>query len=311
VNAPSLVAGYPHIAPHELARVVLRESGQGDRDAVNPAQILEDLQLDHLSADLEREFSQELRNRASPDKPIAVLSVPDRIIATDPSLSDTAARFAVLHEIAHYLLPHHRHSLYLCGTHGMSASTRLILEREANSLAADLLFQGDRFALDASSHAPTAASMRLLAHKYRASTQLTVRRMVQCSGMACMLAILTREPGSPALDPDALPSWHVTDCVASAAFAARHFARLTGPIPHAIAQRVAAMGDDHGTSVIDDLHISQGLHATAVADAASGAARDAGTSPRVHFRCELFRDGDQLLAILTPPTPHRRYHRSR
>jgi hypothetical protein len=327
VNASPLIAGHPKISAHELARVVLQESGQGDRDAVNPAQILAYLQLDHVSADLERELSQELRNCASPHKPIAMLSIPDRFIATDSGLTTTAARFAVLHEISHYLLHHHRHSLYLCGTQGMSARTRLIYEREANDLATQLLFQGDRFALDANSHAPSATSIRLLARTYKASAEATARHMFTLSGAACMLAILTRDTGPHSLDPDVLPSWCVTDCVPSPSFAARHFDQLSGSVPRAIAQRVADLGHDpdHSTSVTDEIDIGpDGAAQPQPATAPPGAAQPrltttpaaAATHPphastHRRLRCELFRDGDQLLAILTPPTPHRRYRRAR
>ena len=47
-----------------------------------------------------------------------------------------------------FVLPHHEHSLYVCDDIGLSPATRLVFEKEAGEFAADLLFLGDRFALD-------------------------------------------------------------------------------------------------------------------------------------------------------------------
>ena len=60
-----------------------------------------------------------------------------------------SACFSVLHEIGNYVLPHHEHALYVCDDVGLSFATRLVMEKEANEFAANLLFLGDRFSVEA------------------------------------------------------------------------------------------------------------------------------------------------------------------
>lgn len=314
----TLHAGHPEIKPHEIARTVLRDSGQAERDAVNPAQILELLHLHHLSVDFAREFTAGIRHRMSAAHPRAMLSAPDRLIATDAALPDTHTRFAVLHEIAHYLLPHHHHALYVCDDLGMSARTHLILEQEANALASDLLFQGDRFSVEANSRAPTAAGATALAMKYRASLEATARRIAQKSVDPCMMVLfgqgqahglgqaqgdgerLAQAPASGdwagppqranPLDPDAPPTWSVRYCVPSPAFAMRHFSLIGGSPPPSLTARLTGSGRASARSAIDEIDLTPAAMAP--------------THRR--FRIELFPSADDLIAFITPAAACRR-----
>ena len=296
---PTLRPGHLEIQPHEIARTVLRESGQSERDAVNPAQILAYLKLHHLSVDFAREFPAELRHRMSAAQPRAILSVADRIIATDSTLADTHTRFAVLHEIAHYLLPQHRHTLYVCDDLGMSARTRVTIEQEANSLAHELLFQGDRFSVDANDRPPTAAIVTALAQRYRASLEATASRIAQKSIAPCMMVMFAQGqgpaaappqvPSTPSLDPDAPPSWTVRYCVPSPAFATRHFSRISGSLPPALAARAAPHGRERTIAAVEEIDLPSA----------------AGVQTHRRFRCELLRSGDDLIALIMPAESRR------
>ena len=290
----ALHVGDPEIKPHEIARRVLIDSGQAAREAVNPAQILEHLELSHLSVDFAREFPAEIRHRMSPAHPRAMLSAADRLIATDAALSDTDTRFAVLHEIAHYLLPHHMHALYVCDDAGMSARTRLILEQEANSLAYDLLFQGDRFSIEANGLPPTAASVRTLAQKYRASLEATARRIAEKRIGPCMMVLFGQGdgPGTKSVDPDAPPSWTVRYCVPSPTFAMHHFRSIGGSAPPSLAARATALKAGRSGSSAEELDLGP----------------IAGDRTHQRFRCEIIRAADDLIALITPAGARR--HRS-
>ena len=248
-------ASYLEIEPRELVRYVLRESGQRQRDSANPADILELLGLRHVSFSFELELPEDAKATIGGARPRALISFEDRIVATDSELNENRTRFSVLHEVGHFVLPHHEHTLYVCDDVGLGFSSRLVMEKEASEFAADLLFLGDRFSLDANSRPISALSVKEFATKYRASFEATARRLVEKNFQPCMLAVFKKEPGQGIDDLNDQPSWSVRYCVASALFKTRYFERVSGTVPQEVAAAVTEPGRDIAESHIDEVSV--------------------------------------------------------
>lgn len=237
-------ANYLEIEPHELAAYLLRESGQFERECTNTAVLLDFLGLDYVSFDFDLELPQEAKQAVAGARPRALISFDDRLIATDANLDENPTRFSVLHEVGHFVLPRHEHSLYVCDDIGLSPATRLVFEKEASEFAAELLFLGDRFALEANSRPINAASVKELATKHGASFEATARRMVEKSFRPCMLVVFKKEPrqsGGALAQP---PIWSVRYCVASPTFKTRHFESISGTVPADVVPVVTSPGRD-------------------------------------------------------------------
>lgn len=272
-------ASYLAIEPHELVQFILAESGQCERDAVNPQQILDLLDLQHVPFDFSIEKPDAARETGS--TPRAILSFRDRLVGVDPNLSGNRARFSVLHEIGHYVLPSHQHMLFVCDDRGMSPSTRLQIEREANEFAADLLFQGGRFTLEANSQPITAATVKVLSEKYLASFEATARRIVERNFRPCMLVVFQNQKGQ--IDLDAVPIWSKKYTVASMPFRTKYFADLApGVVPSVVAGQVTMVGCDIADSVVTQVSIPS----------PDGQERA--------FRAEFFSNTYNIFCLLTP-----------
>lgn len=233
---------YLEIEPDELVRHLLRETGQEARDAVNPADLLAYLKLQHVSFSFETGLPSEVFREGA--RPRALLSFPDRLVATDSALMDKRARFSVLHEIGHYVLPAHEHALYLCDERGLNLQTRLDFEREANEFAAQLLFQGDRFTLEANSLPIAVKTVKALADKYQASYEATARRLVEQNVRPCMLIAFKEDDAEAKINTDLPPSWSTHYCIASARFRTGFFASVHARVPVEIATQLTLPGRD-------------------------------------------------------------------
>ena len=176
------------------------------------------LELKFASFDFQIELPEEAKASVGGGKPRALISFADRLVATDTELNESRTRFSVLHEIGHFVLPKHQHKLYLCDDQGLNLSARLVLEKEASEFAADLLFLGDRFSLEANSLPISALTVKELATKYRASFEATARRLVEKSFQSCMLVAFKQESAQSRIDVHQLPIWSVKYCIASPSF---------------------------------------------------------------------------------------------
>ena len=273
-------ASYLEIEPRELVHFLLKETGQYERDAINPSDLLKYLHLDYLPVDFDANLPLEVKPEVSRLR--ALLSFADRLVAVDESLSPRRRRFSVLHEVAHYVLPGHQHSLYLCDDLGMSARTRLTFEKEANEFAADLLFKGALLAVEAAGMAISVKTIVALGHKYDASFMATARRLVDKSVRPVMLVVFKSAADATQIDSDAVPVWEEHCCVASPVFKSRVFARVTGNVPADVASELLSPGRQIGESIVRD---------TAV----TGVRED-----RPPFRAEFFYNQYNILCLLTP-----------
>lgn len=279
----SFSASYLEIEPRELVRHLLRSAGQCDRQSVNPRDLLDFLKLHYTSFNFATELPEEAKHTVTGGAPRALLSFADRLVATDDSLDDNRTRFSVLHEIGHYVLPHHEHTLYVCDDIGLSFATRLVMEKEANEFAADLMFLGDRFSVEANSRPINALTVKELARQYRASFESTARRLVERNFRSCMLVVFRKVHEGDALDVDAVPTWIVRYCVASPIFKTTFFEKVTGIAPPEAIAAVTQPGRDIAESHVCNIGIS---------------AR--GADEATMFRAEFFSNTYNIFCLLTP-----------
>jgi hypothetical protein len=277
-----LSARYLEIQPRELVRYLLQAAGQCERECANPAEILDLLGLQYASFDFELELPKDARETVCGAKPRALISFNDRLVATDTSISDKQTRFSVLHEIGHFVLPNHQHTLYICDDQGLSLATRLVLEKEASEFAADLLFLGDRFSLDANSHPISALMVKELATKYRASFEATARRMVEKSFQPCMLVVFKEEPTRARIDVTQVPTWASKYCIASPRFKSQYFGHLRGNVSPQVAAEVTRPGSDIADSVVVGVSVA------------------APREQMLSFRAEFFSNKWSIFCLLTP-----------
>jgi hypothetical protein len=235
------------MAPHELAAYLLQASGQEEDTPVNPSSILDPLGLAHLSLG----FAVDLPEAVSPsgERPRALLSLPERVIATDRQLTWQRARFSTFHEIAHYVLPDHVESIVLCTDRDLSHFARGAREREANAFAADLLFHAVRFSLEANSSPITAATVKELADRYLASYEATARRLVEKNLRPCMLLVYAPVANDKRIDIARAPRWDVRYSVASPTFSCLYFARVRSNVDNPYVLQVATADRDIPDSV--------------------------------------------------------------
>jgi hypothetical protein len=276
-------ASYLEIEPRELIRHLLRSAGQCDRECVNPCDLLDFLKLEYASFNFGTELPDEAKHTVTGGAPRALLSFADRLVATDDSLDDKRTRFSVLHEIGHYVLPHHEHTLYVCDDIGMSFATRLVMEKEANEFAADLLFLCDRFSVEANSREINALTVKELATQYLASFEATARRLVEKNFRPGMLVVFRKEQQGDALDVDALPTWIVRYCIASPTFKTTFFEKVSGTVPPEAIAIVTQPGHDIAQGYVCNIGIS-GRGANAV----------------TMFRAEFFSNTYNIFCLLTP-----------
>ncbi|NLS95412.1 MAG: ImmA/IrrE family metallo-endopeptidase [Planctomycetaceae bacterium] len=276
-------ATYLEIEPRELVTYLLRESGQFERESVDTANLLELLGLDYVSFNFDLELPQEAKQTVGDARPRALISFGDRIIATDSELDENRMRFSILHEVGHFVLPHHEHSLYVCDDIGLSPSSRLVFEKEASQFAADLLFLGDRFALEANSRAINAPTVKELATKYCASFEATARRIVEKSFRPCMLVVFKKEPRQSGDELAQPPTWSVRYCIASATFKSQYFEELSGTAPPEVATAVTRPGCDIANS-----------HKIEVA------VRSTSDQKELQFTAEFFSNTYNIFCLLTP-----------
>ena len=276
-----LKASYLEIEPAELVHFLLKEGGQYEQDAIAPSDLLTYLNLEFVAFGFDANLPLEAKPGASGLR--ALLSFQDRLIAVDDGLKPRQRRFSVLHEIGHYVLPAHQHSFYLCDSLGMSSWTRLAFEKEANEFAADLLFKGEIFAVDAAGLDISVKTVVALAEKYDASFEATARRLVEKDLRAAMLVVFRNAGGAAQLDADAEPIWEVRYCVASAVFKSRFFARVTGNVPADVAAKLLSPpGRDIKESITCEVVVSSGREG------------------KLPFRAEFFYNRHNILCLLTP-----------
>lgn len=271
--------GLPQISPDELVRYVLHHSGHDDRQAINAQALLDFLKLELLEIDFERDLPPEWRRGTS--IPRAVLSYPDRLVAVHTNQMPVRIRFSILHEVGHYLLPSHQELLYLCDDDCLNPRTAEVMEAEANEMAANLLFLGDRFTLEANTLPVSAETAVTLAGKYVASIQATAWRLAAKNTRPVMCMAFATASGAALADPPGSARWGTMYSIASPAFAVKYSEDVVGEVPAEIVQELQRPGRPIFPGVVGQmkLHIGQ---------------------ERVTLRAEFFYNGFNIFCLLTP-----------
>ena len=242
-----LAPSFGDVSERELVGYLLRASGQDGDGAVNPSPILDLLRLRHISLD----FPNELPEAVHPgrEQPRALLSFPERVIATDSNLREQRARFSTFHEIGHYVLPEHVEAIVLCTERDLSPGARSVRAREANSFAAELMFHGTCFTLDANTKEACAATIKELAQKYRASFESTARRLVEKSIRPRMLVVFESIADDRRIDISEPPQWRVKYSIASRSFSLDFFTRVAGDLDGRDVAAILTPGRDIAESI--------------------------------------------------------------
>lgn len=247
-------ANYLEIAPYELVRYLLKESGQENADTVNPTQLLEFLKLDCEIIDLKKSFTNDVFNIKQ--TPRAVLSFSDRLIVIDKVLKPNRSRFSVLHEIAHYVLPSHQNELYVCDDKDIDSFTHITFEKEANDFAAELLFLGNRFVLQANSEKICALTVKKLAERYQASFESTARRLVEKNIRPCMFIVFKESIDKCGIDLNLDQKCGVNYCIASKSFKTRYFTEVSGEVPADVVLHLTKTNRDIAYSIRREIKIT-------------------------------------------------------
>jgi len=176
----------------EIVEALLVEAGTADHLPTDEDKLLGYLKLEQLSFDFMHELDFLLDTQKQTLDLRAALSFNDRLVATQSGLSDKRKRFGIFHEIGHFILPEHRNKLFLDDDATLSWWTKTRIEREANEIAAELLFQGNRFTEEALSLPASVRSVTDLAPKYGASYESAMRRYTERHVLPCAVVILDK-----------------------------------------------------------------------------------------------------------------------
>jgi Zn-dependent peptidase ImmA (M78 family) len=122
----------------------------------------------------------------------AALSFNDRLVATQSELSDKLKKFGIFHEIGDFILPEHRSKHFLDDDATLSWRSKVQIEREANEIAAKILFQGNRFTEEALSSPTSVRTVTDLAPRYGASYESAMRRYTERHVLPCAVVVLDK-----------------------------------------------------------------------------------------------------------------------
>jgi Zn-dependent peptidase ImmA (M78 family) len=263
----------------EIVDTLLLESGVDCKLPTSQIVLLDFLGLKQLSFD----FTNELEFVEDAETPLtnirAALSLNDRLIAVQSNLSEKRTRFSVFHEIAHFVLPEHREKLFfLDDDETLSVWAKARLEREANKVAADLLFQGQRFSVEAQDKPLSIQTVLELAPRFGASYEAALRRFVEGQVVPCAVVVYDKTSRTSDDDPEDDP-YKLQYTITSETFRRRFFARLTAT-PNRFTRAELYKPKLWGGIVKDELVLD-------------GEGRD-----KMHFETELFSNGYKIFQLI-------------
>ena len=271
----------------ELIEALLVEAGAANLLPTDEGKILGYLKLEQMSFDFMHELDFLPKQSAGNAVELrAALSVNDRLIATQSGLSEKRKRFGIFHEIGHFILPEHRDKLFLVDDDvTLSWWTRVRIEKEANEIAAELLFQGNRFSEEALSFPTSVRTVTHLAPQYGASYESAIRRYTERHALPCAVVVYqkTTRDSDDAEFEDSEYKIHYT--ITSPSFRKEYFSGLE-------VKGEKIRGSDFGMKGhwrgVDDV-VEQSLNV---------AKADSGTW---HFDTEVFTNGYKIFQFVLPP----------
>jgi Zn-dependent peptidase ImmA (M78 family) len=180
------------LSPQEIVEALLVEAGTANHLPTDETKLLGFLKLEQLSFDFMNELDFLSENQKQSMDLRAALSFNDRLVATQSGLSDKRKRFGIFHEIGHFILPEHRSKLFLDDDATLSWWAKVQIEREANEIAAEILFQGNRFTEEALSSPTSVRTVTDLAPRYGASYESAIRRYTERHVLPCAVVVLDK-----------------------------------------------------------------------------------------------------------------------
>ncbi len=218
----------------EIVETLLVEAGCAHLPT-DESRLLDFLNLRQLCFDFMNDPELPLDRSALTKDIRAVLSLNDRVVATQPGLNPKRKRFGILHEIGHFINHEHLQKLFYDTDETLSWWTRSRMEREANETAAQLLFQGNRFTEEALSFPLSARTPINLAPAFDASYESSLRRYTERHVMPCALIVFDKIHNREMSEDieDSTPEFKLQYTITSAAFRKVYFSGLeaSGPIP--------------------------------------------------------------------------------
>lgn len=213
--------------PHEeIVETLLIEAGAAGVLPTNPAKLLGYLKLEQLTFDFARELGGVAGSSDLPHNLRAMLSPKDRIVATHSGMAEARTRFSIFHEIGHFILPEHQEELFADDDRTLSWWTKSRFEGEANRLAAELLFQGNRFSEEALAMNTSVHSVLDLAPKFGASFEAGLRRYTEKHILPLALVVYDKvsQPAETYIDDD---QYRIHYTITSPAFRKLFFSSLS------------------------------------------------------------------------------------
>jgi len=188
-------------SPEELVEALLVQTGTAGRLPTDERALLGYLDLKQLSFDFAKDVEILSKAPEVPHRLRAALSLRERTIVTHSGLDTKRSRFSILHEVGHFVLPEHRERIFLDTDETLSWWTKLKLEKEANAMAADLIFQGNRFTRESLDYVLSCNTAISLAPKYGASYESAMRRYVERHDLPCAVIVYQKVlPGAEESD---------------------------------------------------------------------------------------------------------------
>jgi len=213
-------------SPEEIVEALLVETGTAGHLPTDERKLLGYLNLKQLSFDFAHDVDILSKAPEIPQRLRAALSLNDRTIVTHSGLDTKRSRFSLLHEVGHFVLPEHRARIFLDTDDTLNWFTRIQLEKQANAMAADLIFQGNRFTKESLDFTLSCKTVLSLAPNYGASYESALRRYVERHNLPCALIVYRRVlPGAEETDlGDEKYQIHYT--ISSASFRTSYFSSV-------------------------------------------------------------------------------------
>lgn len=176
----------------ELIETLLHEAA-ATRLPTDEGKILDFLDLKQLSFDFMHEVDFLPKHQGKTAEIRAALSINDRLVVTQSGLSEKRKRFGIFHEIGHFILAEHW-DLFTDTDATLSWFNKVRMEREANEIAAELLFQGSRFTEESLNAATSIRTVLEVAPLYGASYESALRRYTERHVLPVALAVFDKVP---------------------------------------------------------------------------------------------------------------------
>ena len=190
----AIVQRYANRLLHEASSVGRFPTPVPDLMAAAKVTLVEDEDLDagYIARVMRKAKAGIATLKSALSKVLGLFESRDRIVVIDRIVPAPKKPFVKLHETGHGYMPHQSklYALMQDCDRSLDPDTTDLFEREANVFAAEVLFQGERFAKEAAEYEFGHRAPIALAKKYGASNYSTFRRYVTTHREVCCLVVL-------------------------------------------------------------------------------------------------------------------------